>query len=98
GEKLRGKQAVAVARRLGVRKAGVRDGDVVRLLFDADAVAERDLVHRITAPFAARLMLARADRQDGAAAVAGSDDHVVRLGWAVHEVPPAQRSEERRVG
>ena len=69
------KPAVAVSRRLRLRKASVRELRVARLLFDAGPVAERDLVHGIRAPVAVRVnMLAPADRQDCAAAVFGSDD------------------------
>jgi hypothetical protein len=44
------KPAVAIARRLRLRKAGVREVRVVRLLFGGGAVALRRLVHGVLAP------------------------------------------------
>ena len=96
---------VATARRLRLRDAGVGDACVARLLVDTGAVATRDLVHRVGAAVAVLIdVLAGADRQDGAGALAGSEDDVPGLRGAVHEVPLPQRSllalddEERLTG
>jgi methionine-rich copper-binding protein CopC/putative copper export protein len=60
---------------------------IVRLLLDARAVAERDLVDGV-ADSAARN--ARAHGQNDARPLAGADKDVLRPRWAVHEVPRAQ--------
>src|SRR6266508_3568973 len=87
------KPAVAIWRRLRLRKATVRELRVAGLLFDAGPVAKGDLVHGVRAPIAVSFnVLAGADRQDSAGAFSGSDDHVPRLGWAMYEVPLPERS------
>src|SRR5262245_34105412 len=55
-------------------------------------VPEPGLVDGVAAPVGPILVLTRADRDDDAAALAGADDGVRRVGWAVHEVPRAQRT------
>jgi hypothetical protein len=73
-----------------LRKPSVCLLNVIRLLLDASAMAERSLVHRVAAPARACLMLTRADGEDDAASISGPDDGVLRLGGAVHEVPLPQ--------
>ncbi len=66
----------------------VRDG---RLLLDAGAMAEGDLVDRVAAPVrVVDRVDARADGDDDAGAVAGADDRVLRVGGTVDEVPRAE--------
>jgi hypothetical protein len=80
---LPGAEALA-DRRIGF--LGVR-----RLLLDARAVAQRDLVDGVAAPPGTVLMLACPDRDDDAAVLPSPDDRVLRVRRAVDEVPLAQR-------
>jgi hypothetical protein len=56
-------------------------------MLDARPMTDGRLVHRVAAPVGTRLMLARADGQNHAGPVSSRDDHVIRQGWAVQEVP-----------
>lgn len=85
-----GEPAVTASRRLSIREPRVCLVDVGRLLIDAGTVTERGLIDGVAAPSSARLMLARADRENGAGRVSGADDDVLGLGGAVDEVPLAQ--------
>src|SRR5829696_797320 len=88
---LGGQPALAVARRLRLRPARGDGFGVLGGLFRARSVAAGDLVRDVVAVGPERLVLARAHREDDARAVARSDDHMLRLGRAVREVPLAQR-------
>src|SRR5713226_9393776 len=85
-----GESAFAVSRRLGVWKPDVCLVSLSRLLLDAGAMPERNVVNGVAAPIRARLMLTRADGEDDAGRVSAADDYVLRLGGAVHEVPLPQ--------
>src|ERR1700693_3407594 len=86
-----GEPALTVSRRLGVWKPDVCLVSLGRLMLDAGAMPERSLVHGVATPARVRLVLTCADGEDDAGRVSAPDDHVLRLGGAVHEVPLRQR-------
>ena len=60
------------------------------LLLDPGAVANRSLVDGVSTPALTGGTIACADGEQDAVPVSGSDDHMLRLGWAVDEVPRAK--------
>src|SRR5438445_12394 len=86
-----GKPAIAVARRLILRKPRVCLCRIGRLHFDARAVPECRVVHRIAAPAHASLMLTRTYCENNTGYVSGADDDVLCLGRTMDEVPLPQR-------
>jgi hypothetical protein len=83
--------AISVSRQLMLRKPSVCLVNVIRLLLDAGAMTEPSLVHGVAAPARAPRMRTRANGEDDAASSSCADDGVLRLGWAMHEVPLPQR-------
>src|SRR5438034_2048771 len=85
------KPALAVPGRLASGDACIRPLRVARLLLNAGPMSERDLVHGVAAPVSARLVLTRANGEDGTRRVSGADDDVLRLDGTMDEVPLPQR-------
>src|SRR5579864_9459105 len=70
-----------------LRKAGIGLVWIRRLALDAGAMAKRCLVDRVATPVRPGRPVASTEGEHDAWAVAGADDHVTRLRWAVHEIP-----------
>src|SRR5205807_9396031 len=81
--RLLGKPAVAVRGRLAAWDQGVRDSTVRRVLLHARTVAPRELVDGE----AERVVFACADCVHETRTASGPDDHVLRFGRAMQEVP-----------
>ena len=87
-----GKPAVAVRSRLAGQERGIRDIPISRVLLDARAVALRCLVGGEAERVGLSVVGARSNRDHEARTASRSDDDVLRVGWAVHEIPRAELS------
>src|SRR5260370_298664 len=87
--RLFGKPAITVRRRLAARDRAVHDIRIRRVLLDARTVTLRGFIDGEADPVGPGRTLARADGDHETRAASRPDDHVLRVRWAVDEVPRA---------